>query len=49
MNEAISRAAGVRLASGETLAADAVVSNADVAYTYLKLVPARFRRNSDRR
>src|SRR5260221_10345227 len=50
MNEAIGRAAGVRMAGGETLAADAVVSNADVAYTYLKLVPARFRRrNSDRR
>ena len=43
-------ARGVRLASGETLAADAFVSNADVAYTYLKLMPARFRRRtSDRR
>lgn len=37
-------ATGVRLASGEMLAADAVISNGDVAHTYLNLVPARFRR-----
>jgi phytoene desaturase len=44
------RATGVRLTDGELLAADAVVSNADVAFTYLKLVPARFRRvNTDRK
>jgi phytoene desaturase len=44
------RATGVRLATGETLPADAVVSNADVAYTYLRLVTPRVRRwNSDRR
>jgi phytoene desaturase len=44
------RATGVRLADGETLPADAVVSNADVAFTYLKLVPARVRRvNNDRK
>jgi phytoene desaturase len=44
------RATGVRLASGETLAADAVVSNGDVANTYLHLVPARHRRtNTDAR
>lgn len=44
------RARGVRLKGGERLAADAVVSNADVAFTYLNLVPARFRRrNTDRR
>ena len=42
------RASGVRLADGGYLAADAVVSNADVATTYLQLVPARYRRrNSD--
>ena len=42
------RATGVRLADGGYLAADAVVSNADVATTYLRLVPTRFRRrNSD--
>ncbi|MBA3321048.1 MAG: phytoene desaturase [Pyrinomonadaceae bacterium] len=44
------RASGVRLKDGEVLAADAVVSNADVAFTYLKLVPSEFRRkNTNRR
>ncbi len=44
------RATGVRLASGETIAADIVVSNADVAWTYRKLVPAAARRRwTDRR
>lgn len=38
------RACGVRLADGSTLAADLVVSNADSATTYGKLVPARYRR-----
>lgn len=38
------RAAGVRLASGETVAADIVVSNADSAWTYGKLLPAAARR-----
>jgi phytoene desaturase len=38
------RVRGVRLASGETLAADIVVSNADAADTYLNLVPGRWRR-----
>jgi len=33
-------AKGVRLASGETIKADIVVSNADAAYTYRHLVPA---------
>ncbi len=37
-------ATGVRLKTGEIQMADAVVSNADVAFTYLNLVPARFRR-----
>ena len=50
IDERSGRATGVRLANGERLAADAVVSNADVAFTYLRLVPARFRRvNTDRR
>ena len=45
-----SRARGVGLAGGERLLADAVVSNADVAFTYRKLVPASVRRiNTDRR
>ncbi len=38
------QATGVRLASGEVLAADAVVSNADVATTYKQLLPAAVRR-----
>lgn len=44
------RASGVRLADGEHLAADIVVSNADTAWTYRKLVDPRFRRHwTDRR
>ncbi len=38
------RASGVRLAGGETLAADVVVSNADSAATYLNLLPPSPRR-----
>jgi phytoene desaturase len=37
-------ATGVRLASGEALAADVVVSNADAAWTYRNLLPAHSRR-----
>ncbi len=44
------RATGVRLASGEWLPADLVVSNADAAWTYRHLVPAGARRRwTDRR
>jgi len=44
------RARAVELGTGERLIADAVVSNADVAFTYKRLVPARARRvNTDRR
>jgi phytoene desaturase len=44
------RATGVRLVSGERLGADAVVCNADLVWTYQRLVPARFRPAwSDRR
>lgn len=44
------RATGVRLADGTVLPADAVVSNGDVATTYMQLVPARHRRvNTDAR
>ena len=43
-------ACGVRLASGERLMADVVVSNADSAWTYKHLLPARYRRRwTDRR
>ncbi|MCU0976378.1 MAG: phytoene desaturase [Steroidobacteraceae bacterium] len=38
------RATGVRLASGEHIPADVVVSNADAAWTYRMLVPASVRR-----
>jgi phytoene desaturase len=38
------RATGVRLASGETIAADVVISNADVAWTYRNLLPQSARR-----
>lgn len=50
VNARTGRATGVRLDSGEVLAADAVVSNADVATTYIKLIhPRHRRRNTDRR
>ncbi len=43
-------ATGVRLASGETLRADVVVSNADAAWTYRYLLPKATRRRwTDRR
>ena len=44
IDDATRRARGVRLKDGEILPADAVVSNADVAFTYLKLIAPRFRR-----
>ncbi|HKS68890.1 MAG TPA: phytoene desaturase family protein [Ktedonobacterales bacterium] len=44
------RVTGLRLATGETVAADVVVSNADVAYTYRHLLATAHRRhNTDRR
>jgi phytoene desaturase len=44
------RAKGVELASGETIAAEVVVSNADSAWTYRHLVPADKRKRwTDRR
>ena len=43
-------ATGVRLASGETIAADVVVSNADSAWTYRNLLPQKVRQRwTDRR
>jgi phytoene desaturase len=42
------QARGVRLADGTVIEADAVVSNADVAWTYLNMIPEEHRRkNSD--
>lgn len=43
-NATTNRANGVRLMGGELLKADAIVSNADLAFTYLHLVPEEFRR-----
>ena len=44
------RATGVRLASGETIASDIVVSNADSVWTYRNLLPGDMRRRwTDRR
>jgi phytoene desaturase len=44
------QAKGVRLADGTLFEADIVVSNADVAWTYLNLIPEQHRRkNTDRR
>ncbi|MBF6589055.1 MAG: phytoene desaturase [Ktedonobacterales bacterium] len=43
VDETSGRASGVRLTTGDALPAEIVVSNADVAFTYLHLVPARFR------
>jgi len=50
VDEGTRRARGVRLANGERIAADAVVSNGDVAFTYRRLVAPRWRRKyTDRR
>lgn len=50
VDEAARRVTGVRLASGEAIPADIVVSNADVAHTYRTLLPASVRRRwTDRR
>ncbi|MEQ8961308.1 MAG: phytoene desaturase family protein, partial [Coleofasciculus sp. C2-GNP5-27] len=50
VDETTKRATGVRLERGEVLKADAVVSNADVVFTYLNLIPQKFRRKyNDRR
>ncbi len=38
------RVTGVRLKNGESLKADSIVSNADVAFTYRSLIPARHRK-----
>jgi phytoene desaturase len=49
IDEKTRRAKGVRQENGAFVASDAVVSNADVANTYLNMIPARFRRkNTDR-
>lgn len=48
VDEARRRVSGVRLLDGAVVPADVVVSNADVAYSYLNMIPAQARRvNSD--
>jgi len=50
IDDATRKATGVRLTDGTVHKADIVVSNADVAYTYLNMIPAQYRKkNSDRR
>lgn len=50
VNEQTRHAEGVRVSTGSFMAAETVVSNADVAFTYLKLIQSRFRRkNTDRK
>ena len=50
VDERTGKANGVRLASGEVLPADAVVSNGDVAFTYKHLVAPKWRKkNTDAR
>lgn len=44
MDDRTGKATGVRLRSGETIAADAVVSNGDVAFTYKKLIAPKYRK-----
>ena len=43
IDESSGNAKGVRTKTGEKFECDAVVSNADVAFTYLNLIPERFR------
>ena len=43
VDAATGRATGVRLGGGERMAADAVVSNADVAFTYARLIAPQHR------
>ena len=50
VNAASRRATGVRLATGESISCDIVVSNGDVAQTYMQLVQKAVRpKNTDRR
>ena len=50
IDEQTGKATGVKLKSGEILEADAIVSNADIAFTYLNLIPQKFRRkNTDQK
>lgn len=43
VDETTRRAKGVRTKSGEVIDADTVVSNGDISFTYMKLIPEKFR------
>jgi len=43
IDEATRRAKGVKIKTGETFEAAAVVSNGDISFTYMKLIPEKFR------
>ncbi len=45
VDEASRRVTGIRLKDGATHHADKIVSNADVSFTYLKMIPERYRRH----
>ncbi|MDQ2884598.1 MAG: phytoene desaturase [Chloroflexota bacterium] len=48
IDEGTGRAKGVQVQAGEFFPAESVVSNADVAFTYMNMIPARFRhKNTD--
>jgi phytoene desaturase len=50
INEATNEATGVLLKNGEFLQSDAVVSNAEVAFTYLNMIKPEFRpKNTDKK
>ncbi|MBC7796835.1 MAG: phytoene desaturase, partial [Pyrinomonadaceae bacterium] len=50
IDEKTRKATGVVMKTGDFLPADAVVSNADVAFTYLNLIPQEFRKkNTDKK
>ncbi|MCU0481837.1 MAG: phytoene desaturase family protein, partial [Anaerolineae bacterium] len=50
MDDATRKATGVRLTDGTVHKADIVVSNADVAYTYMNMIPPQYRKkNTNRR
>jgi phytoene desaturase len=44
IDEKTRKTKGVKMKTGEILEADAIVSNADVPWTYLNLIPEKFRR-----
>ncbi|CAN5834142.1 phytoene desaturase [soil metagenome] len=48
IDEATHRATGVKMKTGEIMEADAIVSNAEIAFTYMNLISEKFRvKNTD--